>query len=56
MYLLDYTPSQQIMLTEVILKLYDLAVGRRDSSTVGVFIPNKKSAFVEVVIFVTLLE
>jgi len=44
------------MLSEVILKLYDSAVDRRDSTIVGVFIRNKVSAVVEVVKLVTLLE
>ena len=56
LYLLHYTLSWQIMLTEVILKLYDSAVDRRDSSIVGWVIPNKVSAFVDVVKLVTLLE
>jgi len=44
------------MLSEVILKLYDSAVDRRDSSIVGVFFRNKESAIVDVVKLVTLIE
>jgi hypothetical protein len=44
------------MLKEVILKSHDSAMDRRGLSTVGVFIPNKDSAFVEVETLVTLPE
>jgi hypothetical protein len=41
---------------EVLLKSYDSSMDRRGLSNVGVFIPNKMSGFVEVVILLTLPE
>jgi len=44
------------MFKEFILKSVDSAMDRRDSSIVGVFIPNKESASVDVATLVKLLE
>jgi hypothetical protein len=42
------------VLQEVIFKSHDSTLERRDLSTVGVFIPNKQSGFVEVVTLLSL--